>query len=113
MYWLIVERESFRTNAYTIPDADTLPVFSHEREAQTFLRLEGLVGGWQTRETSEGELISLLLGLCARVRKVALDPTAETGPNPPSDLVNVQSRTFVDFLMRHSRTGAGEVGAGR
>jgi hypothetical protein len=51
-----------------------LPVFGFEEEAELFLRLGALGDGWRARETSSGELVSVLCEPCARVEKVALDP---------------------------------------
>ena len=51
-----------------------LPVFSFREEGEFFLGLEATETDWWPRETTTGELVSLLLGLCARVDEVALDP---------------------------------------
>jgi hypothetical protein len=112
-YWLIVERDGLRMNVYTVPDEERLPVFGHEEEAGTFLRVRGLGGRWRARETSAGELVSLLFGPCADVSRITLDPAVGTGARLLWDLVSMERRTFVDFLLRSSRTGAGKVGAGR
>ncbi len=75
--WLIANQESGRTGVYTRrPDGDreVLPVFSFEEEAEMFLWLETLETGWRARETTAEELVSLLYGPCAGVKKVALDP---------------------------------------
>jgi len=58
-------------------DGGFLPVFSFKEEAETFLRLLGAEGktGWcRSRETTAGELVSVLQALCAQVWGVALDP---------------------------------------
>src|SRR5688500_5702738 len=50
----------------------TLPAFSGEGEAEMFLWFGGAFKhGWHVRETSAGELVSLLLGPYAGVRSVA------------------------------------------
>jgi hypothetical protein len=52
-----------------------LPVFSGEGEAEMFVWLEeACQDGWRVRETSAGELVSILCGSCAGVRSVVLDP---------------------------------------
>ena len=80
--------------------AKTLPVFSFRDEAEMFSLLEGLNGGWQTRETSAGELLSLLAGLCAGVKLVALDPLPEMVANGTSGmtlgLVSVSRERFTE-----------------
>lgn len=96
MYWLIVERESFRMSAYTVSEGGALPVFSHEKGAASFLLARGLRDGWRVRETSVGELISLLLGPFARVSGITLDPANEAGP------MTLERKAFVDFLMQDS-----------
>ena len=76
--WLITAYRNTRMDPLTVdPGAgETLAVFSFREEAETFLRLwEDLQKrGWRSRQTTVGELISLLLGPCARVKRVALDP---------------------------------------
>lgn len=110
MYWLIAERDSFRMSVYTVQGDGTLPVFSHEREAASFLRLRGLRDGWRTRETSVGELVSLLLGPYAYVSGITLRPANDAGPL--AGLVSVERKAFVDFLMQDCPADAAEIGAG-
>ena len=112
MYWLIVAREGFRMRVCTVGGGDGMPVFSREMEAASFLRAVGLEDGWWVRETSLGELVSLLLGPYADVSRVVLDPTAGDA-GTPEGAAGVERRDFVDRLMRDSRAGAAGVGAGR
>jgi hypothetical protein len=74
--WLIANHENGRVGVFTLGSGDdeTLPVFSFEEEAETFLRLGEAGTGWQARETTAGELISLLHGSYVGVKRVALDP---------------------------------------
>jgi hypothetical protein len=60
-------------------DEETLPIFSFEEEAETFLWLGETGTGWRARETAAGELISLLHGPYAGVTRVALDPLPVAG----------------------------------
>ena len=53
---------------------DLLPVFGFEEEAIVFLWTLALKPGWGTRYTSSGELVSLLSGPYASVKRVAVDP---------------------------------------
>lgn len=59
---------------------EVLPVFDFEEEARMYLKYirAGITGGdWRVRETSVGELVSILCGPCARVAVVAFDPPPE------------------------------------
>jgi hypothetical protein len=76
-----------------------LPVFSFQEEGEFFLRLEATAADWWPRETTTGELISLLLGLCARVDKVALDPLPGFWEREIIGLVSTDRRRFVHHLM--------------
>ena len=51
-----------------------LPVFSSGEAARRFLLSGALEEGWRVRESSAGELISLLFGPCANVKQVLLNP---------------------------------------
>lgn len=74
--YLIAPRESGETDVLTVHPpsgvGETIPVFSTERAAHLFL--EGLDGDWRVRESTAGELISLLLCRFAGARHVLLDP---------------------------------------
>lgn len=113
MFWLIVARDSFRMRVCTVPDENAMPVFSREAGADSFLSVTGLESGWRARETSLGELVSLLLGPYAGVSRIVLDPPAGGDAGPPEGPADMERRDFVDYLMRGSRAGAAGVGAGR
>src|SRR5918994_7993205 len=75
-YWLIAEKRNNRLEALTIRTGcgqETLPIFSSEEETELFLRFGGVAGGWRARQSSAGELVSVLSGPWAGVKKVALD----------------------------------------
>jgi hypothetical protein len=77
-----------------------LPIFSFKEEGEFFLGLEGTEADWWIRETTTGELVSLLLlGLYARVDKVALDPLPGLGVREIVELVSTGRRHFVRHLM--------------
>ena len=76
-----------------------LPVFSFHGEGESFLGLAATETDWWPRETTTGELVSLLLGLCARVDKVALDPLPGCGERETIGLVSTDQRHFVRPLM--------------
>jgi hypothetical protein len=100
-FWLIVTQAHGWREVLTI-DADgetVLPVFSFQEEGEFFLGLEATGADWWPRETTTGELVSLLLGLCARVDKVALDPLPSLGQKEIVELVSTGRRHFVRHLM--------------
>jgi hypothetical protein len=71
--WLITSYKNNRMGVLTIDssgDGGFLAVFSFKEEAEVFLSLleDHEKSGWQSREVSAGELVSLLLGPCAGVR---------------------------------------------
>jgi hypothetical protein len=79
--WIITCYRNNRMDVLTVdPDGDdggSLPVFSFEEEAQTFLGLsENDQEGrrWRIRETTTGELVSVLRAPWADVGQVMLDP---------------------------------------
>ena len=76
-----------------------LPLFSFQEEVELFLHLQAKGADWWPRETTTGELVSLLLGLCARVDKVALDPLPSLGKREIIGLVSTGRRHFVRYLM--------------
>ncbi len=111
-YWLIVRHERNRVEVLTVwltGRGEALPVFSFEEEARIFCEREAVGSGWRVRETSPGELASVLLGLCADVERVALDPLPPTDVGMLGNLLCVGREDFVKFLFRektsHDHTG--------
>jgi hypothetical protein len=83
-----------------------LPVFSFEEEAEMFLHLGGYAdSGWRARESSAGELVSVLCGPCADVEGVALDPLPEMLEDGTIGLVEVGRRRFVGQLLEREANG--------
>jgi hypothetical protein len=83
-----------------------LPVFSFEEEAEMFLHLGGYAdSGWRVRESSAGELVSVLCGPCADVEGVALDPLPEMLEDGTIELVEVGRRRFVEHLLERGANG--------
>jgi len=106
-YWLLVRNENGGLEVLATDLAggeEALPVFSHEEEAEMFLRL-GQAGfdGWQARESTAGELISLLYGPCAGVERVALDPLPEMLVERTVGLVSLSRERFVDLVLSRER----------
>lgn len=101
-YWLIAEKRNNRIEALTIrtdDEQETLPVFSSEDEAEIILRFGGVTGGWRARESSVGELVSVLSGACAGVKKVALDPSPEMIVEGAVGLVSLLRESFMNLIM--------------
>ena len=100
-FWLIVTRSHGRMEVLTIDAGGetVLPLFSFQEEVELFLHFQAKGADWWTRETTTGELVSLLLGLCARVDKVALDPLPSLGRREIIGLVSTGRRHFVRYLM--------------
>lgn len=101
-YWLIAENWNNRIEALTIrtdDEQETLPVFSSEEEAEMILRFGGVTGGWWARESGAGELVSVLSGPCAGVKKVALDPSPEMVVVGTVGLVSLLRESFMNLIM--------------
>jgi hypothetical protein len=101
-YWLIAEKRNNRIEVLTIRtggEQETLPVFSSEEEAEITLRFGGVTGGWQARESGAGELVSVLSGPCAGVKKVALDPSPDIVVEGAVGLVSLLRESFIDQIM--------------
>jgi len=78
-WWLIAKTEAgrveFLTTACDKDGGETLPVFGYEEEAEMFLHMGGCGDhGWSARESSSGEIVSVLCGPCSGAEGVALDP---------------------------------------
>ncbi len=75
-----------------------LPVFSAGWTARGYLFAEAPGGGWYVRACIPGELISLLVGPCAGVEWIALDP--RPGLRSGGEAANLMPReSFVDYLL--------------
>ena len=100
-WWMLAKDDDLGAEVL-LADCDgeqALPIFSDEGEAEMFVWLEGAFeDGWRVRETSAGELVSILYGPCAGVGRVALDPspgmTAET-----IRLVSLSRERFVSWVV--------------
>ncbi len=99
--YLIARHENNRLRVLTLTGGswgETLPVFGTRRAAHDFLRHGGFGGGWRVRESTAGELISLLLGHLADVESIVLDPPSDlaaSGARPES----TSKRDFITALM--------------
>lgn len=99
---LIVRRDNNRLNLLTLSTGgrEMLPVFSTELAARTFLRFSLLDAGWQVRESSAGELISLLMGHIADVDLVSLDPPLAAALDESAPVELTTKKDFIGSLMR-------------
>ena len=107
-FWLLARNENRRMEVFIVGHGGghTLPVFSGEEEAEMFLWLGGVFeDGWRIRETSAGELVSILCGPCACATSVALDPSPDMTPEEMVGLVGISPARFVrQFATPGKRT---------
>jgi hypothetical protein len=77
-WWLICRSAAGGIEVLTLPccGGEALVLFGHEEEAELFLWSLGTEGsgGWRIKESRCGEVASVLLGPCANVQRVVLDP---------------------------------------
>ena len=115
-FWLIAR---YRTGGMEVlrtilaSGREALPVFSFEDEAQMFLDL-GASGGWRVRETTTGELTSVLCGLCANVDRVVLDPVPLPGrlSEGLNELLSMEREAFMGSLLNWQRFRSLAMGRG-
>jgi hypothetical protein len=109
-YWLISRGPGAGGVFVLDPDGlgRSLPVFGFKEEAELFLRLGSHDGdGWHARESSTGELVSLLYGPCADVGSVALDPLPGMAADGTLALVSVGREGFLERLLDEGAPGRG------
>ena len=103
--WLITKHITSRMdvfNTHLCGDRKALAVFSFEEEAQMFLDLCLAVSEdeWRVRQTSVGELVSVLYGPCSDTKKVVLDPVPEeVGREELTGLLSMHRNDFLQFLL--------------
>jgi hypothetical protein len=100
-FWLIVTRSHAGMEVLTIDTGGeiVLPLFSSQEEGEFYLAHQSASVASRLRETTTGELVSLLLGLCARVDTVALDPLPDLEEREIVELVSTGRRDFVHHLL--------------
>jgi hypothetical protein len=114
VYWLIARIENGRVEVLTLDRAgdEMLPVFSHEEEAEMFLRFGGLSDDCWISESDAEELISVLYGYCAGVKEVALDPLPTMVDERTVGLVSLPRERFIESITarRYGMTEMKRVG---
>ena len=112
--WIIISYQNNRMDALTLdPDSDGgfLAVFSFKEEAEAFLSLleDHQKSGWRSRQTTAGELVSILLGPCASAKRVALDPLPLWLSRAMLRFVSVNRERFVRSLLEEHKGATGEL----
>lgn len=77
-----------------------LPVFSTKQAAWQFLRSTTPGSEWHVRESTAGELISLLMGHIADVEMVVLDPSAGSELGADAPVEHISKNEFIGSLMK-------------
>src|SRR5215203_5375310 len=104
-YWVIARdaKDGFGQPDLLTVDLDgtgeALPVFSFEEEAEMFLWLQTTEDGREVRETTPGQLVSILYGPCADVGRVMLDPLPEIGARVQISLLGLDRNDFVESVL--------------
>jgi len=104
-HWLITKYDHSKMSALTIHlsrDGEALAVFGFEEEAEMFLHLRraALEERWRVRQTSVGELVSVLYGPCSNAKKVVLDPLpAVVGGEGSIDILSTWRDDFLRILL--------------
>jgi hypothetical protein len=111
--WIITCYQNNQLNMLTIDPASNggfLAIFSFKEEADMFISLleDNEKDGWHSKQTSAGELVLLLLGPCAGVRWVALDPLPFLFAREMLPLLSVDKERFLQELMGEGRELARE-----
>jgi hypothetical protein len=100
-YWLVAKNDNSRMEVLTI-DCDgkeALSVFSFREEAEMFIWLGGFEESWRVRESRAGEIVSVLMGLCAGVGYVVLDPLPKMVAEKMVGLVRLDRESFLRDLL--------------
>lgn len=101
VWYMISRRERNRLEVLTVPlaDEEVLPIFATKRAARHFLQSGDLEGGWRIRESTAGELISLLLSRLADVDRISVYPRRDGLLADAASPESVSKREFIAFLM--------------
>lgn len=99
-YWLASRHVRGRMELLTfrVAGREMLPVFGHREDIEEFLGSRYSVEGWRPRETMAGEFASILMGPCAKVRWILLDPLSGAEANMPIGLASMERENFLELL---------------
>ncbi len=108
--WLITKYDHGKMNALTIGLSggnEALAVFAFEEEAEMFLHLRRAALGkeWGVRQTSAGELVSVLYGPCANSKEVVMDPAPEVGKKKLAASPRMPRKHFLRILLGEGPSG--------
>jgi hypothetical protein len=99
-FWLIVRQRTRGMEVLTIGSyKEVLPVFSFNEEAEMFLRFGVSGTGWRVRESTCGELTSVLYASCRDVEHVALDPLPEIVAEGMVGFVSLSRKAFIGVIL--------------
>ncbi len=101
-YWVIAKDGFGQPDLLTVDldgAGEALPIFSFEEEAEMFLWLQTTEDGREVRETTPGQLVSILYGPCAHVGRVMLDPLPEIAARVQISLLGLDRNDFVESVM--------------
>lgn len=99
-FWLIVGRRTREMEVLTIgSNEEVLPVFSFKEEAEMFLRFGVSGAGWRVRESTCGELASVLRASCRDIGHIALDPLPEMVAEGTVGFVSLSRKAFIGVLL--------------
>ncbi len=109
-HWLITKYDHGKMNILTIGISggnEALAVFAFEEEAEMFLHLRRAALGkeWGVRQTSVGELVSVLYGPCANSKEVAMDPAPEVGKKKLAGSLRMPRKHFLRILLGEGPSG--------
>ena len=100
LHYVVVKDDDKGLEVLRMPlwgNGEALPVFSAGWAARGYLFSEAPGGGWYVKTYTPGELVSLLVGCCAGVEWVALDPRPGRSGG---EVANVMLReNFMDYLL--------------
>jgi hypothetical protein len=100
-YWLIARHKSGRLDVLTFDlsgGQEVLPIFTCEEDAAEVLQLGMWTAGWRAMEITAEKLTSVLLGPCAGVGRVALDPWPEIDTEMMVALIGMRREDFVGLI---------------
>jgi hypothetical protein len=96
---VIYETRQMKVLMVSYGGEQALPVFSGGGKAEMSVWLGvTFVDGWWVKETSIGELVSMLYGSCARVKSVALDPPPEIVGADAVSHVSMTRKRFLSWV---------------